>query len=1137
MPYASAVGAVLVAVLLRWLLTPWLGDQLPFATVFCAISVAVWAGGYRPALLAAALGYVACAWILFDWHGLGSLSQTGNLYRFLTYLVCSGIIIACGGTMHAALRRAEAQQRQLMQVTELQNRAEAQLRDARRQLATTLEAAEIGTCVYDLVQKTVQGDDHFAHMFGVSLEKTRTAPLALLHERIHPDDREHLAARLERAVASAETYEAEHRIVLPDGRVRWVFARGGVERDDAGSVVRLPGVVVDISDRKRAEESLREERELFRTTLASIGDGVITTDIDRRVTFLNPVAEKLTGWTKEEACGKPLEDVFRTMNEQSRPGIESTVTKALREGHRLGLANHTVLIARDGTERPIEESAAPIRHLEGSVAGVVLVFRDCTERIRAEQALRLSEQRWRTMAEALPNLLWIDLLDGQCDWLSSQWGKYTGIAETELLGLQWVDKVLHPEDRERTLTSWMAACADEADYDIEFRIRRQDGAYRWFKTRGVPIRNEQGKIIAWFGTCTDIEDNKRLEEAFRRQQAVLTIAETAAGIGHFEWEISSDECHWSTELEALFGLPSGGFEGGSANWRNLIHTDDRVAAAAAVQESLSTGRLQAEYRVVWPDGTVRWLEARACVAKNGSGQAARMVGIHMDVTDRKRIEEEERAGRMRLKMALAAARMVAWEYDPASGTVVSSDTAAEVFGLRPGDTVTTGEQGFALIHPDDLPRHRATMMKAFEESGAYLSHFRMIRPDNGAVIWLEERGHAFSAGLQKAVRLISVVMDVTERKLQELRLKESEERLSAVIEAIPQIVWTAQTSGEVDFGNRHWYDYTGLTPEQTVGVAWMSAVHPDDRASTAAKWQVALATSEPIEIEYRLRAANGCYRWQLIRGVPLKNREGQVLKWFGTITDIHDLKLAERALQENDRRKDEFLATLAHELRNPLAPLRNGLQVMRLSVGNPDALEKTRTMMERQLIQLVRLVDDLLDVSRISSGKLELKKERVPLEAVLNSAIETSRPLIEQMGHELSVQLPKQWIVIEADLTRLAQVFLNLLNNAAKYSDKGGHIWLTAERQGSDVVVSVKDKGIGIAADQLPYIFDMFSQVNCSLDKAQGGLGIGLTLVKRLVEMHEGRIEARSEGLGTGSEFVVRLPLVVEASVTRAESP
>jgi PAS domain S-box-containing protein len=233
-----------------------------------------------------------------------------------------------------------------------------------------------------------------------------------------------------------------------------------------------------------------------------------------------------------------------------------------------------------------------------------------------------------------------------------------------------------------------------------------------------------------------------------------------------------------------------------------------------------------------------------------------------------------------------------------------------------------------------------------------------------------------------------------------------------------------------------------------------------------------------------------------------------------------------RQLQEQDRRKDEFLATLAHELRNPLAPIRNGLQLIRLAGNNPATLDQARSMMDRQVQQMVRLVDDLLDISRISRNKLELRKEWVELAAVVRSAVETSRPLIEAAGHELKLSLPPEPVLLDADPVRLAQAFSNLLNNAAKYSERGGHIWLTVEHRGNEIVVRVRDTGIGIPADKLPHIFEMFVQVDRSLEKSQGGLGIGLTLVQRLVQMHGGSVEARSEGPGKGSEFVVRLPVV-----------
>ena len=235
-------------------------------------------------------------------------------------------------------------------------------------------------------------------------------------------------------------------------------------------------------------------------------------------------------------------------------------------------------------------------------------------------------------------------------------------------------------------------------------------------------------------------------------------------------------------------------------------------------------------------------------------------------------------------------------------------------------------------------------------------------------------------------------------------------------------------------------------------------------------------------------------------------------------------------LKEADRRKDEFLAILAHELRNPLAPIRNAVQIFRAK-GPPSAeLQWATELIDRQVSQMTRLVDDLLDVSRITRGKIDLRKERVELETVVKSAVEASRPLIEKWGHKLTVSIPPLPIFIEADQTRMAQVILNLLNNSAKYTDQGGRIWLTAERQGDEVSIRIRDSGIGIPKEMLPRIFDMFTQVDQSLERTEGGLGVGLTLVQRLVEMHGGRVEARSDGPGKGSEFVVRLPVVREVN-------
>lgn len=392
------------------------------------------------------------------------------------------------------------------------------------------------------------------------------------------------------------------------------------------------------------------------------------------------------------------------------------------------------------------------------------------------------------------------------------------------------------------------------------------------------------------------------------------------------------------------------------------------------------------------------------------------------------------------------------------------------------------------------------------------------------------------------VGCILVFRDVTERRAAENRIEESEERLRFVMDSMPQKIFTALPGGDFDYFNPHWDDVADLRFDDPGKQTWDDFIHPHDLEGTVRAWEDSIATGDPLEVEHRFRREDGRYRWHITRAKAQKDAKGLVQVWIGSNTDIHnlvettnELRGVAQKLSEADRRKNEFIATLAHELRNPLAPIRTGLHLIKEAGEAPKSVENARAMIERQLEQLIRLVDDLMDVSRISQGKIELRKEAVSLEKILQYTIETCSPLADESKHEILVSIPETPVILHADLTRLTQVFLNLINNALKYSEPGSQILVSARMEGDHVVVTVKDDGIGIDPDFLPHIFEMFAQLDLSVGKPRGGLGIGLSLVKRLVEMHGGRIEARSDGLGKGAEFKVYL--VVSAGPDATTSP
>ena len=506
--------------------------------------------------------------------------------------------------------------------------------------------------------------------------------------------------------------------------------------------------------REKAAAAIHEQREWLRTTLASIGDGVIATDTDGRVTFLNPVAGKLTGWTEAEAQDQSLETVFAIVNEETRRPVENPALRAIRDGVIVGLANHTILISKNGMERPIDDSAAPIRDAAGRVAGSVLVFRDITERKRAEDALHEQQEWLRVTLASIGDAV---------------------IATDTSANVRFLNPVAE------ALTGWTQP-----------------------EARGKPL----------------LEVFKIVNEQTRQP------------------------------------------------------VDSPVARA--LREGVIVG-LANHTLLIAKDGSERAIDDSAAPIRDESGQIVGAVLVCRDITGRKRIE-------------------------------------------------------------DDLRKSAADLSQA-------------------------------------------------------------------------------------------------------------------------------------------------------------------------------------------DRRKNEFLAVLAHELRNPLAPITTALELMRITESSGEDVRPLREMMERQVQQMVHLIDDLLDVSRISSGKIVLRKERLDVSSVVNTALEASRPLIDGARHELTLKLPDEPLEVEGDKTRLAQVLSNLLANAAKYTPEAGHIWLTVGQDGRQAVIRVRDSGMGIPAEMVPLIFEMFTQVDRNLGRSQGGLGIGLALVRSMVELHGGTVEASSDGPGKGSEFVVRLPL------------
>ena len=646
-------------------------------------------------------------------------------------------------------------------------------------------------------------------------------------------------------------------------------------------------------------------------------------------------------------------------------------------------------------------------------------------------------------------------------------------------------------------------------------------------------------------TWSEVE-RARAEAAVRDRESLLSLAFDAADLMLFTWDIPKDRVE--RRMSRIPVLPSSNGVGRGpttfAEVIEVVHPDDRVRFEAAVRAALAgSGPYAQAYRVVQPDGSVLWIEEQGRVWFDGIGRPVRLVGVATDVTARRAAERAVQESEARLRLALddareaeeavrkseelliraqRAARVGIWDWNVVTGEANWTEESWRLFGHPPFSRPVTHELWLESVHPDDRDQMVAKVQEALQ-SGKYAAEYR-VRHADGTVRWVESRGETEFAPDGRPVRMLGTSRDVTERRVMEEKLRRREWELQTLADNTPDILTRFDPHLRHVFVNAAVLKVTGRQREEYLGKTYRELGMPADLCQL---WEDALrsvfGTGLQRSIEFALSTADGMRHYSA-RLVPEFGPEGTVDFVIGVSHDVTDQKRYEETLRDQARRKDEFLATLAHELRNPLAPIRNGLHILRLAPHDEDAPE-IREMMERQLAHMVRLIDDLLDVSRISRGKFELKRELVQVQDILDHAIETSQPLVEAGRHELIVEPPDEPVWLDGDLTRLAQVVSNLLNNSAKYTPDGGRITLSAKVEGNNAVIRVTDNGSGISAEMLPQVFDMFTQVDRTLDRAQGGLGIGLSLVRRLVEMHGGTIEADSPGVGLGSVFTVRLPV------------
>ncbi|MGZ5076083.1 MAG: PAS domain S-box protein [Methylobacter sp.] len=533
-------------------------------------------------------------------------------------------------------------------------------------------------------------------------------------------------------------------------------------------------------------------------------------------------------------------------------------------------------------------------------------------------------------------------------------------------------------------------------------------------------------------------------------------------------------------------------------------------------------------------GAALWMIYNVYALKDSNSKTVGLGTVSTNITERKRIEKALRESQIDLNRAQAVAHVGSWRLDVRNNLLEWSDENFRIFGV-PKDTPLTYQSFLDAVHPEDREAVESAWKAALTGKPYDIEH-RIIA--GRTIKWVRELAELEFDRHGSLLGGFGTTEDITDIKTSQEALHHERALLRQVIDAVPSVIFVKDKEGRFLLGNQALARCYGTNVENLIGLTNEDVnPHTDEVAQFNREDIEVLSTGKTKIIpEEKVTHADGTAHWYSTVKIPLFD-ENDCSHLLGVATDITERKRAEEALRLTDRRKDEFLAMLAHELRNPLAPIRNAVQLLKMQKSTNSQLTWSTDVIDRQVNHMVRLLDDLLDVARIMQGKIRLEIERFELNDIINNAVETSRPLIESRRQELTISqnTPPQWL--SGDRVRLAQVLSNLLNNAAKYTNEGGKIMLNVMREDTHAMIEVKDTGIGIAPDILPRIFDLFSQADHSLIYSQGGLGIGLTLVRQLVEIHGGTVTAASGGTGQGSTFTVRLPaLPVSISSTETES-
>jgi PAS domain S-box-containing protein len=882
----------------------------------------------------------------------------------------------------------------------------------------------------------------------------------------------------------------------------------------SGGRKSLTGFVRDVTDRKRADAALRKSESYLAQAQ----------ELSKTGSFgLNPSTGELF-WSQEtfrlvglDPSVKPsLELVLERIHPEDRARTQDQLKRAFESGADLDFEHRFRM--PDGSVKHVRVVGRATRGEAGDLQYLAAAM-DITAQVRAEEALRANERDLRLIVDSIPGLVSTMTPSGDAELVNERVMSYTGRSLEEMK--DWLPTV-HPEDRAAVAGCWRRSVETGVPYDVEERIQRADGVFRWFHARGLPLRDAEGHIVRWYILLTDIEDRKQAEEALRASElnfrlivdsipALVLTLDASGEVELVNWQIRNYTGRTPEDLKV---------------WESIVHPDDFAPAMTLWTRSVETGEpLDTEVRIRRADGVFRWFHARALPVWDTGGSILRWYTLLSDIEDRKQAEESVRVSEYNFRMIVDSIPGLVHTMTPAGEIEQVSQQLLDLSGR----TLEELKDWIQFVHPDDRARVTSLVRRAIESGEPYDDEIRILSAD-GVFRWFHSRGVPLRDGEGSVVRWYWLLTDVEDRKIAEEALRASERELSLIIETMPALVWCAAPNGELTYGNQRVLDYTGTTLAELAKVGWIDYLHADDVGPTVDAWSHAVATGRQYEFQYRLRRFDGAYRWFHVLGQLGRDSEGRSTRWYGLLIDIDERKNTEEALRATQERLSrasqiatvgELAASIAHEVNQPLsAVVANGHACLRWLLAQPPNLAKAHEAAER-------IVRDGKDAGEVVRRVRALFKratiERTPLDLneVIAEVLRMLRGEADRKGVVVETSLEEDLPAVVADRVQLQQVLLNLLSNGLDAMDgvvgRPKKLSIRSKTHCPDaVLVEVRDYGVGLTnADQ---VFEAFFTTK------ENGMGMGLAISRSIIEAHEGRLWASSKE-APGTTFSFTLPI------------